>query len=220
MPKDTDRLTNINGIQAIQPIGNDRGPCCLTYSGSYFYLTDPQLDEIILIDSVHATARQCRYGGVLKHHYSPAQHMVLCSEVARDLGMSLEIQFEALMHDIQEGILIDLPRPIKMLLSEYNTLEDTITKVFAQKYEYQYPMSAEVKEIDNRMLHTEAAALGVHFNMAWGNEQEGPYPTSLIKVIPATAEYARETWIERFVELWNKLGRDPITINTVLEGRI
>jgi uncharacterized protein len=190
----------------------ERGPCCLTFSGAWFYPNDPQPDEITVLDIAHALSHQCRYNGHCPEFYSVAQHAVICSTVARELGLDETVQFEALMHDAAEAYVSDLPRPVKMLLPEYYALEQRVQAGIAAKYGFVAVMSGEVREIDNRVLHTEARDMSLGFNMTHGNEDEGPY--DFVAVNPVSSEEAKWLFIDRFCELSGNDLRD------VVAGRI
>jgi hypothetical protein len=60
-----------------------------------------------------------------------------------------------LMHDASEAYLVDLPRPVKLLLPSYKTLERRTEEALALTFNLEYPHPPYVKEIDNRMLNTE-----------------------------------------------------------------
>lgn len=177
----------------------ERGPCCLTHSGAWFYPDDPRPEEITVLDIAHALSHQCRYNGHCPEFYSVAQHAVYCADAAAALGLDETVQFEALMHDAAEAYVSDLPRPVKALLPGYYALEDRVLRAIAAKYGFQGQMSGDVRSIDDRVLHTEARDMGLGFNMAWGGEDEGPY--DFLAVNPCSPEEAKYRFIDRFCEL-------------------
>ena len=59
------------------------------------------------------------------------------------------------MHDASEAYLVDVPRPIKHRLPEYKAIEDNLMRLIAEKFGFIYPMSEEVKNIDNQLLQME-----------------------------------------------------------------
>lgn len=61
----------------------------------------------------------------------------------------------ALLHDASEAYLVDVPRPIKLQLSNYKEIEDSIMRVISKKFGFTYPLSSEVKHIDEIMLQLE-----------------------------------------------------------------
>jgi hypothetical protein len=125
-----------------------------TYSGEYFYPRDPRESDIRIEDIARSLSHQCRFAGHTMRFYSVAQHCVACAYQAPH-----PFKLEALLHDASETYLVDLPRPVKTMLPDYKEMERGIERVIARRFNLPYPMSPEVKEVDNRMLFTEAAWL-------------------------------------------------------------
>lgn len=74
-----------------------------------------------ITDIAHALSNLCRFGGHSRHFYSVAEHSVLCSLLADDLGYC--DPFEALMHDAHESVISDMPAPWKPHLPDYQKAE-------------------------------------------------------------------------------------------------
>lgn len=123
-----------------------------TYSGKAFEYNNIQPDMLDIRDIAHALALQNRYNGHTKYPYSVALHSVLCS-YAPDCPN--ELRFEALMHDAAEAYLGDIPRPFTRLIPEIKTYFREAELAIANKYGTRYPMSPEVKAVDDRLLMTE-----------------------------------------------------------------
>ncbi len=121
-----------------------------TYTGLAFDYDNMENHEFSPLDFSHSLALLCRYNGHCTRFYSVAEHLVRCSFVAPP-----EFAFEALMHDVSEAYLSDMPRPLKAMMPEYKALEKRVEEAICRKYKLPFPMSPEVKEIDNRMLLTE-----------------------------------------------------------------
>jgi len=130
---------NLNAVRSIR-----------TISGQYVNVFEPDPNTILITDIAHALSNQCRFGGHLPKFYSVAQHSLLCYE-----NVSAEEKFGALMHDASEAYLLDMPKPIKVELSEYNAIEDNLMKVIAKKFGFEYPKSPAVEYIDHYMLKWE-----------------------------------------------------------------
>lgn len=123
-------------------------------SGKAVDFLDASPDQILIEDIAHALSLLCRFGGHCTKFYSVCEHSVRCSWRAPK-GFELE----ALLHDASEAYLVDIPRPIKILLPEYKIIEEALEKIISKKFGIPFPMSPEVKEIDNRMLSTEASQI-------------------------------------------------------------
>jgi len=125
--------------------------CIRTFTGRYMNVFEPTLDMIDIEDIAHALSHTCRWGGHVPKFYSVGEHSVHCADLITDQSQS----FEALMHDASEAYLLDIPRPIKRRLSEYKVIEDNLMVLIAEKFGFKYPLSEEVKVIDNQLLQME-----------------------------------------------------------------
>lgn len=59
------------------------------------------------------------------------------------------------MHDSSEAYLVDIPKPIKLELPDYNKVEDVLMDALAKRFKFQYPLSPEVKAVDKIALEWE-----------------------------------------------------------------
>jgi hypothetical protein len=171
-----------------------------TYTGKAFWPLDPRPDEIDIDDIAHSLSMQCRYAGHCLRFYSVAEHSVWCalmvlmpntdfvfcknlaaavyqarmqSYSTRDAATNT-IALAALLHDAAEAYLVDLPRPVKRSMPEYHRAEARVERAIAERFDIPYPMPALVKEVDERMLATEAGALMALPPMSWNINVE-PY---------------------------------------------
>ncbi len=121
-----------------------------TVSGMYVNVFNPDPETLCIEDIAHALSHQCRFGGHLPEFYSVAQHCIYCCEEAPP-----HLKVEALLHDASEAYLVDIPRPIKKKLPDYKKLEENLMRVISRKYNFTFPMSIEVKKIDDKALQME-----------------------------------------------------------------
>ena len=126
----------------------------LLNSGVYFDFLKPQDHLYNIKDIAHSLSMINRYTGHLNVAYSVAQHSVLCSYL-----VDKSQQLEALMHDASEAYIGDVSSPLKQLLPEYVELEEKIEKAIAEHFCLEWPMSAEIKIADKRMLAQEFRVL-------------------------------------------------------------
>lgn len=164
-----------------------------TRSGDFLDFRNPDPDTIHIEDIAHALALTCRYNGHTPYPYSVAQHCVLASRMAPP-GLELE----ALMHDAQEAYVGDMPSPLKKMLPGYQVVEDMVEYVIRKKYGLSSGgMSRAVKEIDTRMLATEAAAFKFKLWVSIKNVE--PYPA--LPIVQWDWTFAKRKFLERFEEL-------------------
>ena len=113
---------------------------------------DPNPDDIHIEDIAHAlsfhVSRWLQAGSVF---YPVAKHCVDMAEhcIYPDLCL------EALLHDASEAYIMDIPKPIKQFLPEYQKLEDGLMTVIARKFGFNYPLSDHVKQLDRYFLEKE-----------------------------------------------------------------
>ena len=153
-----------------------------TYSGLAFDYDNMEGHEFSPLDFAHSLALLCRYNGHCLRFYSVAEHLVRCSYVAPP-----EFAFEALMHDVSEAYLSDMPRPLKALMPEYKALEKRVEEAICKKYKLPFPMSPEVKEVDNRMLLVEKDIVMCPPPFKW--ETYGVKPYSFYEYLLAEEDY-------------------------------
>lgn len=171
------------GLYAYASDGNEHATICLR-SGEYFDVLNPDADKILIEDIAHALSMQCRFAGHTSDFFSVAQHSVICSLMA-PAGFELE----ALLHDASEAYLQDIARPVKRQLSNYKDIESKVMFAIAVKFEFNWPLSKEVKKVDEESLRLE-------FDCFISNTCDALKPMA-----PAVAKAA---FLERFYNLYHK----------------
>lgn len=172
-----------------------RGDWMQTYTGRAFYPADPQPEEIFIEDIAHALSMQCRYGGHCNEHYSVAEHSYLVSKMVPE-----EHAFAALMHDSPEAYLIDLPRPVKVLLPGYRALEELVWYAICRRFDMSPVLPQCVHEADNRILTSERDINMQAPPMDWGIPDDG----GRVHVHLLSNHAAERVFLNRFHELMAK----------------
>lgn len=124
--------------------------CIRTFTGIYMNVFDPTPEMIDIVDIAHGLSNQCRFAGHTKEFYSVAQHSIHVAELAPD-----ELKLPALLHDAIEAYLCDIPGPIKKRLLKYRKIKESLMKMIAEKFGFEWPMNAWVKKADETMLERE-----------------------------------------------------------------
>lgn len=122
-----------------------------TYSGLKFYPLDPRPEDVRIVDIAHHLSNQCRWAGAVKTHYSVALHSMHVSMMTHK-----EHALAGLLHDASEAYLCDMPKPAKLGMPEYQSIEDRLQEVIAKALGFQYPFSEEVKQADQAALFLES----------------------------------------------------------------
>lgn len=166
----------------------------ITCSGKLFSLLQPDPADICIGDIAHSLANSCRWGGHSRHFFSVAEHSVLVSKLVRP-----KHALWGLLHDAAEAYLVDLPRPVKLLLPSYQEMEAKIMLAVCAHFRMRADEPLEVKEADARLLTDEAHALGMYPEI-WGENLMTPWDVELELHSPAVAK-------ERFLERYNEIIR-------------
>ena len=208
----------------------DRGNWFQTASGRAFYPMDPRADEVFISDIAHALANICRFGGHAREFYSVGQHCLLVSfalappkEMDQLAAATSTIGVKAyrgllahgllgLLHDAAEAYIGDMVSPVKHSpqLVGFRQVEDKIEKVIGLRFglNHQSFSWGPVKDADRRMLFTEKRDLrgegNVPPSLKWEDAEKYP-PFEDVKIRPMPAGVAREAYLERFGDLWQRL---------------
>lgn len=124
-----------------------------TFSGRAFPLS-PSPKDVCLKDIAHGLSIAPRWGSQSKYRYPVAAHAIYVS-----LLVSPHNRFEALNHDDSEAYLCDLPKPFKEEMPEYKAVEHRIMVAVGVKFNFAWPVCAEVKRADAIALYQERLAL-------------------------------------------------------------
>ncbi|MEE9393747.1 MAG: metal-dependent phosphohydrolase [Planctomycetota bacterium] len=156
----------------------DHAPTIMTASGRIVEFLDPQPDQIDVDDIAHALAMQCRFGGHTREFYSIAEHSVYVS-LACDKADALY----GLLHDASEAYLVDVPKPIKQRLPDYQAIETPLQRAIYARFGLSEETPASVKEADRRALVTEGRDLCApeweFYRLPWE-----PYPEKISRGRP------------------------------------
>ncbi len=138
----------------------------------------------------HHLAYTNRYNGAVGT-YSVAQHSVLCAD-----GVKAPFKLAALLHDAPEAVYGDISSPIKWAIASGGLAE--LEKFYHDQLDATYGIETrcpEVKDVDLRMLITEAKSFGMPLEHFPSMQPFG------FKVTPWTPEVAKAEFISTFYRL-------------------
>lgn len=159
-----------------------------TYTGKQFYPCNPRVSDIDIEDIAHALSLLCRFTGHCKQFYSVAQHSVLAAAYCDDY------QLWALLHDASEAYVSDVAKPIKGQLAGYEDIETGVMAAIAARFNLTWPMPAEIKLVDSRLLATEQRDLMNPCAVSWSG-MSPPYPN---EIQPWSSDLAKHVFLEVF----------------------
>lgn len=181
--------------------GNDvKKAYIATYTGKKFFLLEPRLEDIDIIDIAHALALQCRWTGHSKFHYSIAQHSYYCSFIGPD-----KEAFDRLMHDAPEAYISDLNRPLKHFTEAgvaYRRQEAVIQKAIAERFGFSIIEPPSVKLADNTMLYAEKKQI-INCNFEEAEKWESYEGNQDVIIESWTTDQAEKMFLSRFQELYS-----------------
>lgn len=169
------------------------------YSGRKFFPLYPKIEDIDIEDIAHSLSNQCRFSGHVKTFYSVAQHSLLVSYV-----VGAEYALWGLLHDASETYLIDMPKPIKRLkeLDIFVQIENNIQRVICEKFGLNPSEPSVVKQMDTKMLATEARDLMSPLHPDWIQPCD-PFPFTIEPLNPSDV---KKLFLARYRELTEKNG--------------
>lgn len=173
-----------------------------TYTGKKFFLLQPRLEDIDIVDIAHALALQCRWTGHCKFHYSVAQHAYYCSF----LGPENEA-FHRLNHDDSEAYISDMNRPLKHYTNAgeaYMKVEEPLQHMIYDAFGLPHIEPPSVKIADTAMLYAEKEQImGYAFDEAPRVWDVGGKPAPIV-IERWSPEHAEQIFLKRFKELYNR----------------
>lgn len=161
-------------------------PWTQTFTGQRFDTFDPKPMQFNIRDIAVALSRICRFNGHTKRHYSVAEHCILMATHLRNLDAPISHAYAALMHDLSEAYLPDMPGPIKVHFPDFIAAEDLIMQRAANVFGFEWPLPAIVKEFDRRILIDERDQAMAKPPSEWGITGE-PLGVKLMFLAPSTA---------------------------------
>ena len=185
-----------------------------TVSGKRVSITDPQPEQIELVDIAVGLSNQCRFGGQVHSHYSVAEHSVACSENARRCGADVHVQLACLMHDAAEAYLGDIIRPLKNVMGGmYSDLESKMQSAIDRRFNIDCAGNHEIIKIhDNATCEAEMKSICyqeyLEVKESFGDlgEFRSSYEPAFLHPRPASLNF-----MSRFSELYKyHLGPRPV----------
>lgn len=180
-----------------------------TYSGSAFDFENPETHLFRKLDFAHSLAMIPRFNGHTRFPYSVAEHSIRASYLVPE-----EKAFEALMHDVSEAYVCDIPTPLKKLLPDYQKIQKRVEIAIAIQFGLPLEMSPEVKLVDTRLLISEKEKYLIESVFPWSSygdikpytieEYAASWPKNLpsLTANPNYVEFMKKEFIKRFDELW------------------
>jgi len=165
-----------------------------TYTGREFDFMRPRPESFTLLDCAVALGREPRFNGHTIRTIVVAEHSLLVLDLVMDRYPDRpDLHRCALMHDGPEAFAKDLPKPLKGLCGDYETVEDRIWReAFVPKWELPSVMPVEIKEMDRLALRVEQSECSA--TEPWAATFPGP------------DRIASHVWIRRFYDKAIELG--------------
>ena len=136
----------------------------LNSQGRPFDFEQPErcVGAITIEDIAESLAKECRFTGKCRGHYSVAQHSIYVSQVVPP-----PLALEGLLHDASEAYTKDISHPLKQLLPDYKGVEGRVEWVIRRLWGLPEKCSPEVKRADMVLLATERRDLMPEEGTPW-----------------------------------------------------
>lgn len=171
-----------------------------THTGRTVDIGNLREEDVDPVDIAHALACINRYQGHAPQPYSVAQHSVLACQMAPQ-GLRLE----ALLHDAHEAYVGDVPRPLKLILPDYQDLEARTAATVRRRFGLPEELSPKVEEIDTRLLATEAQTFGMPWWVELGVE---PFAARQVDLDPWSWDLAKAMFLSTLTALGGLSARE------------
>lgn len=174
-----------------------------TYTGDHFYPTEPDASHIHIEDIAHALSYICRGNGHVKNFFSVGQHCVNCALEAMARGYSRRVCLACLLHDAGEAYMSDVPRPIKVGMSQYKQWEEAVIRTVYMKYlgsDLTPEEEGFVKQVDDDMLYFDMKVLLGH-----KMDQDEPEMMSMFSQEYVPFIEVEQQYLEIFEELYREV---------------
>lgn len=165
--------------------------------------SESPVPDYSLKDLVWGVSRACRYAGQIRDevdHFSVAEHTVLLTrwvwatrygsqpfhQLTYDERKDLRT---AAGHDLGEGLLTDMVRPIKKQMPEYRLVAGKFDEKLARRYDLHLLMPDWLREADNRILRDERAQVMNPSANRWGQDGLEPLGVEVNFWSPRTAYF-------------------------------
>lgn len=191
-----------------------------TSSGKIFKPNLPHKDDFELTDVAQGLATLTRYAGQMSdlepccHPLSVGQHTVYMSKLMGKHGYSTLYQYLALHHDDCEGLIIDLPKPIKNFCPGYEKIESNVWKeAIAQKAYWGYFLPERIEDMPKEIKFYDWLMIKVERRDWFDKDKLSPgwtVPDREIDDCPEMKRYTfwanvKEAWLKRHIHLFNRL---------------
>jgi len=182
----------------------NRGFCLQTKGGNAFDPKVRKISSIDIQDIAHALSNLCRYNGHCRKFYSVAEHSVLVSKIiAQTWPDDRDAIFAGLMHDATEAYVGDVTTPLKILISKFMEIEDSVAVDIAKKFKIKWNKRTveRVKTADMTALSTEARLLFENTKQWDSIKSYEPTNDLLEKKFPLNPNKAKRLFLREFKRL-------------------
>lgn len=182
-----------------------------TYGGGIFDYLSSSPNKFNIADAAHALSLLNRFAGHTIKPYPVAKHLIICCEVA-----PIEFKLEALLHDMPEAYICDIPSPLKRLpfMQGYVDYEAQQEELMVKEFKLKGVKPGIVADIDHDMSYLEACAV-LNFDKRMWKEPEGmqarlkQYKKESPSVLyDISMDWPTQFCEQKYVELYNKYRRD------------
>lgn len=150
-------------------------------------------EDFNIYDIAAGLSAMPRFAGQTNKVYTVASHSIILSKIVPP-----EFAKCALLHDLSEAYVMDLPSPVKRLLPDYIKLESNIMDVGLQAFNIPKEHMQYIKSYDKNIAETERKVL---FNLHGYTQEE----LKLVKLVEYELSLTRRAIMLNFIDTYTKL---------------
>lgn len=167
----------------------------ITTATGYFDFT---ANTVSLDDMAYALSGIRRYGGHARPRINVAQHSLTVAALAKD-------PFEGLMHDGHEYTVGDMAKPIRVLLPDYNAVENVASSLVRTCFGLPEKLSPETVRADICTLFWEAYWVIHNKGLDWNGREMFFMPwMEKVKLTPLSDEHTEWLFKLAVASMWGK----------------
>ena len=165
----------------------------ITRTGNNVEPLSLSVSDIRLDDFAAALSKICRYGGHTSRFYSVAEHSVLLA-----VALPNHLRRAALLHDVSEAYVGDMPSPLKARIPQFEEIERPIIEAVFKRYNVPIEELDAIKEADLRICSDEMDALLSCGAPEWFVEEHPHLGVRVDGIAPEAAEFIYRYWFRTF----------------------
>lgn len=128
-----------------------------TFSGITFDILNPTIEMINITDIAIGLTHNSHFNGHSPRFFSIAQHCVMVHDEYQKAKPDADVNMKlmALLHDASEAYTGDIIKPLKVLVPDFEAIEERIMEVVGEKFNLPIHLKEKIKKYDLKVQNIE-----------------------------------------------------------------